>query len=601
MSVPLEDYALIGDTHTAALVSKNGSIDWLCLPRFDSPACFSALLGDESNGFWKISPKSKDVTIKRRYRGNSLILETEYETHSGIVRVIDFMAIRDKHPEVVRLVEGVKGRVQMQMELVVRMDYGSQIPWVKSVDGSLNMIAGPDGLSLWSYVETEGKDKKTFAHFSISEGQYRPFELVWYPSYEAPPRPLDARFAVEDTQKWWEDWAKKSEYKGEYKDQVMRSLLTLKALTYKPTGGIVAAPTTSLPEQLGGVRNWDYRYCWLRDATFTLLSFISAGYDEEASAWREWLLRAVAGDPEEMQIMYGVGGERSLREYEIEWLGGYESSKPVRIGNAAYDQFQLDVYGEVIDAIFQARRTNMAPDPSAWELEKTIIGFLETAWQQPDNGIWEVRGSRKHFTHSKVMAWVAFDRAIQSVEKFGLDGPIDKWKKIRQQIHDQVCEKGFDKERGTFTQYYGSKSLDSACLMIPLVGFLPPKDQRIKGTVDAIQRELCKDGFLLRYSVSSAEVQQVDPLPGQEGTFLPCSFWLADVLALIGRKKESETMFKKLLSLTNDLGLISEEYDTINNRLIGNFPQAFTHISLINTAMGLSPHHRGASDSRSQN
>ncbi len=587
MALSIEDYAIIGDTHTAALVGRDCSIDWLCLPRFDSEACFAKLLGTDRNGFWRIAPAAKPRATRRSYLGDSMVLTTEFDVDGGTVAVIDCMPVRETHPEIARVVRGVKGRVDMSMELVVRFDYGSVLPWVRRSDAdSLTFIAGPNALSLWTPVDTRGEDFSTVAQFSVSEGQEIPFVLGWTASHEPGPRPIDATFAIRDTEAWWREWADNCKYPGEWGEAVMRSLVTLKGLTYAPTGGIVAAATSSLPETLGGARNWDYRYCWLRDATLTLSSLMVAGYYEEATAWRDWLLRAVAGDPAELQIMYGPAGERRLTEIELDWLAGYEGSRPVRAGNAAADQYQLDVYGEVMNALHQARRSGMGMSDPAWELQKVLLDFIETGWRQPDDGIWEVRGPRRHFTHSKVMAWVAIDRAVKGVETFGLDGPLDKWKALREEIHKEVCSKGWDSDRGTFTQYYGSKELDSSLLMIPLVGFLAPDDPRVGGTVDAIERELMHDGLVLRYVTS--EGGEVDGLSGREGAFLACSFWMVDNLALLGRRKEARAMFERLLSLRNDLGLLSEEYDPVAKRLVGNFPQAFSHVSLVNSAYNLS-------------
>ncbi len=587
MALSIEDYAIIGDTHTAALVGRDCSIDWLCLPRFDSEACFAKLLGTDRNGFWRIAPAAKPRATRRSYLGDSMVLTTEFDVDGGTVAVIDCMPVRETHPEIARVVRGVKGRVDMSMELVVRFDYGSVLPWVRRSDAdSLTFIAGPNALSLWTPVDTRGEDFSTVAQFSVSEGQEIPFVLGWTASHEPGPRPIDATFAIRDTEAWWREWADNCKYPGEWGEEVMRSLVTLKGLTYAPTGGIVAAATSSLPETLGGARNWDYRYCWLRDATLTLSSLMVAGYYEEATAWRDWLLRAVAGDPAELQIMYGPAGERRLTEIELDWLAGYEGSRPVRAGNAAADQYQLDVYGEVMNALHQARRSGMGMSDPAWELQKVLLDFIETGWRQPDDGIWEVRGPRRHFTHSKVMAWVAIDRAVKGVETFGLDGPLDKWKALREEIHKEVCSKGWDSDRGTFTQYYGSKELDSSLLMIPLVGFLAPDDPRVAGTVDAIERELMHDGLVLRYVTS--EGGEVDGLSGREGAFLACSFWMVDNLALLGRRKEARAMFERLLSLRNDLGLLSEEYDPVAKRLVGNFPQAFSHVSLVNSAYNLS-------------
>ena len=583
----IEDYALIGDTQTAALVGRDGSIDWLCLPRFDSGACFAALLGHERHGRWILSPVCDIRRVRRRYRPGTLILETEFETDDGTVRVIDCMPPRERAPDVVRVVEGIRGQVSMHMELVIRFDYGSVVPWVRQLNGVLSAVAGPDALYLHTPIETRGEELTTVADFSVSEGQRVPFLLIWHPSHEAPPQPIDPLGAVEETEEWWQEWSGRCTYKGEWQDHVLRSLITLKALTYAPTGGIVAAATTSLPELLGGVRNWDYRYGWLRDATFTLYALMTAGYKEEASAWRDWLLRAVGGDPAQLQIMYGPAGERRLTEIELSWLPGYEGSAPVRIGNGAVRQFQLDVYGEVMDTLHQARRIGIEEDESAWALQQHLLDFLESRWKEPDEGIWEVRGPRRQFTHSKVMAWVAVDRFVKDVEGFGGKMELDRWRRLRAEIHEQVCTQGYDPSRRAFTQYYGSKELDASLLMIPLVGFLPATDERVRGTVQAIEKELCREGLVLRYQTE--ETQAVDGLPPGEGVFLACTFWLADNYALLGRHEEARHLFERLLGLCNDVGLLSEQYDPYAQRLLGNFPQAFSHVSLINTARNLSP------------
>jgi GH15 family glucan-1,4-alpha-glucosidase len=585
MTSRIEQYALIGDTQTAALVGDDGSIDWLCVPRFDSDACFAALLGDERHGRWLIGPAAGGRAARRRYRDDTLVLETEFDTPEGTVRVTDCMPIRDRSIDLVRVVHGVRGAVPMKFDLRVRFDYGSVVPWARSTDHTVLMIAGPDALRLASPVPIEGREMHHGAEFLVREGDTLPFVLTWYPSYHRDPPPeLDALRAVGRTTAWWSDWSSRSTYTGEWREPVQRSVITLKALTYAPTGGIVAAPTTSLPEWPGGVRNWDYRYCWLRDATFTLYALMMAGYVKEAVEWRDWLLRAVAGDPANLQIMYGPAGERRLSEYEVGWLPGYENSAPVRVGNAASEQFQLDVYGEVFDALHQTRHLEMAEDPNAWALQQAILEFLEGAWREPDEGIWEVRGGRRDFTHSKVMAWVAFDRAVKAVEQFGLDGPVDRWRIARDDVHREVCEQGFDADRNTFTQYYGSRELDASTLMVPLVGFLPAHDARVAGTVAAVERELLVDGFVLRY----ASEDGVDGLPPGEGVFLPCSFWLADNLSLIGRRADALALYERLLGLANDVGLLAEEYDPTSRRLLGNFPQAFTHVSLVNTACNLS-------------
>jgi GH15 family glucan-1,4-alpha-glucosidase len=590
VALRIEDYGIIGDTHTAALVGRDGSIDWLCLPRFDSQACFAKLLGDDGNGYWRLAPAGQVRATRRHYRGESLVLETEFDTDDGTVRLVDCMPVREENPEVTRRLEGVRGRVQMRMELVIRFDYGRVMPWVRRIDGLLTAVAGPEAVRLWTPIHTRGENFTTVAEFSVHEGQRVPFALSCYPSNRPPPRPSDAHYIVQETEQYWQKWANRCVYEGEYGDAVGRSLLTLKALTYEPTGGIVAAATTSLPEELGGIRNWDYRYCWLRDATLTLDSLMVAGYIEEAESWRDWLLRAVAGDPADLQIMYGPAGERRLSEYEVGWLGGYEGASPVRVGNAAAEQYQLDVYGEVMDALYLARERDIDPVPAAWDLQLKLMEFLESAWREPDDGIWEMRGPRRHFTHSKVMAWVAMDRAVRSVESFPrVEGPVDKWRALRQEIHDEVCAKGWNADVGAFTQYYGGRELDASVLMMPLVGFLPATDRRVKGTIDAISRQLVVDGLVLRYQADSAS--HVDGLSGGEGAFLPCSFWLAENLALTGREDEARTLFERLLGLANDLGLLAEEYDTKAGRLVGNFPQAFSHMSLVSAAQCLSGIH----------
>jgi GH15 family glucan-1,4-alpha-glucosidase len=580
----IEDYAVIGDTQTAALVGRDGSIDWLCLPRFDSSACFAALLGDSSHGRWLVAPAGGVRSVSRRYRPGTLVLETEFTTDDGVVRVIDCMPTNDHATDVVRIVEGVSGRVAMTTELVVRFDYGARVPWVTNSHGEWQAIAGPDLISLRTPVPVRGENMRTVGDFAVVAGERVPFVLTWRMSHLRGWPPVDAERELARTTKWWAEWSARSTYSGEYADAVERSLLTLKALTYAPTGGIVAAATTSLPEWIGGVRNWDYRYCWLRDATFTLLALMSAGYVEEAGAWREWLLRAVAGLPEQMQIMYGVAGERRLTEYEVPWLPGYERSAPVRVGNAAVDQLQLDVYGEVMDALAMARAHGLAATDEAWSLQARLMNFLESQWAQPDEGLWEVRGPRRHFTHSKVMAWVAADRAIAAMQTHGLPGPLDRWLAMRDSIHEEVCAKAWDDERKTFTQFYGSRELDAATLLIPIVGFLPPSDPRVAGTVAACERELLHDGFLRRYTTGD---HGVDGLPPGEGAFLACTFWLADSYLLLGRVDDAREAFERLLGLRNDVGLLAEEYDPVARRQLGNFPQAFSHVPLVNTAVAL--------------
>jgi GH15 family glucan-1,4-alpha-glucosidase len=585
MSPRLEDYALIGDTQTAALVGRDGSIDWLCLPRFDSGACFARLLGDEGNGRWLLAPAGDDVRVRRRYRGDSLVLETEFTTPDGVVRLVDCMPPRHADPDVVRVVEGVSGRVAMRMELVIRFDYGRSVPWVNRHDGLLFAVAGPDALVLDTPVATSGRGLTTVADFEVGEGDVVPFVLEWHPSHRSwSGRRRDARSELAETEAWWEAWIGGCGYTGQWREAVVRSLLTLKALTYEPTGGLVAAPTTSLPERLGGVRNWDYRYCWLRDATMTLYALMHAGFEAEATAWRDWLLRAVAGSPAELQIMYGVAGERRLPELVLDWLGGYGGSQPVRIGNAAVDQLQIDVFGEVMDALHTAREVGIPPDREAWSLQQSLMDFLESRWREPDEGIWEVRGPRRHFTHSKVMAWVAADRAVKAVDQVGLPGPRDRWAALRDAIHAEVCSEGYDAARGTFTQAYGGRELDAALLVIPKVGFLPPTDGRVTGTIAAIERELYEDGLVHRYGTS----REIDGLPPGEGAFLACTFWLADAYVLTGRRAEAVHTFERLLELRNDVGLLAEEYDCATGRQLGNFPQAFSHVPLVNTARILS-------------
>jgi GH15 family glucan-1,4-alpha-glucosidase len=583
----IEDYGLIGDLQSAALVSRHGCIDWLCLPRFDSPALFACLLGDEENGHWTIRPVGEIQAARRAYRDDTLVLETEFDTDSGTVRLIDFMPPRETRPDVVRIVEGVRGRVEMTMELVIRFEYGSIVPWVRNLEGTLVGVAGPDGVTLRTPLELEGRNLKTFASFTLDEGDRVPFVLTWFPSHEGLPDEFDAEAALDGTVSFWREWSAQCEPTGPWDDALRRSLLTLKALTYAPTGGIVAAPTTSLPEWLGGVRNWDYRYCWLRDATLTLLAFIRAGYVQEASAWRDWLLRAIAGSADDLQIMYGVAGERRLTELELPWLGGYEGSRPVRVGNGASDQLQLDVYGEVIDALYQARVKGLGASDDAWALSRKTLEWLESGWRQEDEGIWEVRGPRRHFTHSKVMAWVAFDRAVKSVRRLGRVGPIDRLRATRKAIREDILRNGYNADLESFVQYYGSDSLDASLLLIPLVGFLPATDERVVGTVRAIERGLMREGLVERYRTDD-ENEDVDGLPPGEGVFLPCSFWLVAVLAQQGRREEAVELYERLLALRNDLGLISEEYDPERGRLVGNFPQAFTHIGIVETGFTLS-------------
>ncbi|MFE7751539.1 glycoside hydrolase family 15 protein [Streptomyces sp. NPDC057428] len=590
MTPPIEDYALIGDLQTAALVGRNGSVDWLCLPRFDSGACFAALLGDEDNGHWRIAPQGTDSTetcTRRAYVEDSLVLETYWETRTGTVKVIDFMPQRDKAPDVMRIVEGVSGSVDMSSVLRLRFDFGSVVPWMRRSHGHRVAVAGPDSVWLRSEpkVKTWGQQFSTCSSFTVSEGESVAFVLTWHPSHSPRPKLIDPRKALKHTLADWAKWSSQCTYQGRHRQAVLRSLITLKALTYAPTGGIVAALTTSLPEEIGGVRNWDYRFCWLRDSTLTLGAMIACGYLEEAAAWRDWLLRAVAGDPSDLQIMYGLAGERRLPETELPWLAGYEGSQPVRAGNAAVRQRQLDVYGEVIDSLRVAREAGLDNKSHAWNLQLSLLGFLESTWREPDEGLWEVRGKRRHFVHSKVMAWVAADRAVRTLEESPeLPGDADRWRAMRDAVHAEVCEKGYDPVRNTFTQSYGSEELDAATLLIVRTGFLPPEDPRVAGTVDAVRNELAHDGLIRRYSTQGASV---DGLPGDEGAFLACSFWLVDALVRTGRRKEGEALFERLLDLRNDVGLLAEEYDPAAGRQLGNYPQAFSHIGLVNSAVDL--------------
>ncbi|HSF05487.1 MAG TPA: glycoside hydrolase family 15 protein [Methylomirabilota bacterium] len=582
-SAPIEDYALIGDCETAALVSRSGSIDWLCFPRFDSPACFAALLGGPENGRWLVAPASEPRTVRRRYREGTLVLETEFETAEGVVAVIDCMPVRSGVLDVFRVVEGRRGRVPMRTELTIRFDYGSLIPWVRRTEDGLTAVGGANLIRVRTPVPLRGENFHTVGEFTVSPGEHIPFTLEWQRSYQPSAAPEDPERSIAATERWWREWSDRCAYQGPYRDAVVRSLITLKALTYRPTGGLLAAATTSLPERLGGVRNWDYRFCWLRDATFTLYALMLGGYTQEASDWREWLLRAVAGEPSQAQILYGVAGERLMPEWELGWLPGYAGSTPVRVGNAAYSQFQLDVYGEVMDALHTARRLGLPPDENAWHVQRRMMEYVERAWREPDEGIWEVRGPRRHFTHSKVMAWVALDRAVKAVERFGLEGPVDRWRTVRDQIHTDVCAKGYDPEIGAFVQFYGARLLDASLLMIPLVGFLSADDPRMRGTVKAIEERLTSDGFVARYPTDP----EVDGLPPGEGAFLPCSFWLADNLVLQGRQDEARALFERLLAVRNDVGLLAEEYEPGTRRMLGNFPQAMSHMALINTAANL--------------
>ncbi|KPI04631.1 glycoside hydrolase 15-related protein [Actinobacteria bacterium OK074] len=597
----IEDYALIGDHQTAALVGHDGSVDWLCLPRFDSAACFAALLGDEHNGHWQLAPKSamaaKDprnrACTRRAYRPGTLVLDTEWETPEGHVRVTDLMPQRDGAPDLVRVVEGLSGSVTMRGALRLRFDYGSIVPWMRRSDGHRVAVAGPDAVWLRSEpaVRTWGADYCTHSEFTVAAGERVAFVLTWHPSHQERPPLVDPYTSLETSVADWREWTARCRYDGPYREAVVRSLITLKALTYAPTGAIVAAPTTSLPEEIGGVRNWDYRYTWLRDSTLTLDALLSAGYEDEARAWRDWLLRAAAGDPADLQIMYGLSGERRLPEFELGWLPGFRGSAPVRIGNGAVNQLQLDVYGEVMDSLFLARRSGLPVEPHMWRVQRALMDFLRTAWRQPDEGLWEVRGGRRHFVYSKVMAWVAADRCVRTLEaQPKLGGDLDGWRAMRDEVHREVCERGYDAERNTFTQYYGSRGLDAALLLLPRVGFLPPDDPRIVGTVDAVRAELSHDGLVRRYSTEGTgdtEGTGLDGLPGEEGTFLVCSFWLADALHRTGRGAEARELFGRLVGLGNDVGLLAEEYDPAAGRQLGNFPQAFSHLGLVNCAFAL--------------
>ncbi len=583
MACRIEDYALLSDTQTAALVGTDGSIDWLCFPRFDSPACFAALLGTPDNGRWQLAPVAPVRRVERRYRGDSLVLETVFHTDDGSVAVIDCLPPRDGRLDLIRVVEGRSGTVPMRHHLTVRFDYGSIVPWVHRVAGGLVAVAGPEALRFTTPIDVHGEGYATVGTFTVRAGDRVPFNLTWFPSDETPPLPIDAVTAVATTEEWWQSWVAACSYQGDYADIVRSSLVVLKGLTHAPTGGLVAAATASLPEEIGGSRNWDYRYCWLRDATFSLMALLNAGFTSEASAWRDWLLRAVAGRPDQLQIMYGPGGERRLTELELDWLPGYEGSSPVRIGNAAHGQFQLDVYGELFDALHQARLLGLPEDPQAWRLQQNLLTFVADHWRDADDGIWEVRGGRRDFTHSKVMAWVAVDRAVRTVEQLGADGPVDDWKRLRAEIHADVLAHGVD-HRGAFVQSYGSTSLDASLLLVPLVGFLPAHDPRVRATVAAIEAELCDGGFVHRYDTSAG----TDGVAGDEGAFLMCSFWLADNYALHGRLQEATDLYERLLDLRNDVGLLAEEYDPRAKRMLGNFPQAFSHVSLVNTAGTLS-------------
>ena len=584
MSTPLEDYAIIGDCETVALVSRRGSIDWLCWPRFDSGACFAGLLGTAEHGRWLVEAVDADAQVTRRYRPNTLILETTIETRSGTVIVIDFMPLRGRNSDVVRLVRGDRGSVEMRTELVLRFDYGSTVPWVSRLpDGTFRAIAGPDMVVMHTPVALHGENLTTVGTFHVEAGSTVPLVLTHGPSHLPPPDPIDVEASLAETEDFWVDWAARNQTRGEWSDAVTRSLITLKALTYAPTGGMVAAPTTSLPEKLGGVRNWDYRFCWLRDATLTLLALMNAGYYDEAQAWRDWLLRAAAGSPSQLQIMYGLAGERRLSEYEVPWLPGYEQSTPVRIGNAAHGQLQLDVYGEVVDTLFQGKRGGLETRPADWNFLRAILEHLEQVWSRPDKGVWETRGDPQHFTFSKIMSWVALDRGIRAIEGNKVEGPVARWREVRQRIHVEVCARGFNSELGSFVQSYDSKNLDASLLLIPTTGFLPADDPRIRGTIEAVERHLFVDGFVRRYDTHTTD----DGLPPGEGAFLACSFWLVDALLLSGRQDDARQLFERLLGLRNDVGLLAEEYDTGAKRLVGNFPQAFSHIALVNSAHNL--------------
>lgn len=581
----IEDYAFLSDTETSALISRDGSVDWLCMPRFDSEACFAKLLGTGENGYWKIAPVEEVRQSTRSYRDGSLVLDSEFTTGTGRVRLTDFMPIRDESPDLIRIVEGLDGEVAMRMDLVIRFNHGKTEPWVMRAGAGVTAISGPNALLLQSDVETHGEGKSTVARFTVGAGEKVAFVLTWFPSHLKQPHPVRSEKALDQTEDYWRDWSSQHEPQHDWADVVKRSLLVLKGLTFAPTGGIVAAPTASLPEKLGGNRNWDYRFCWLRDAAFTLNAFLAAGYVEEAVAWRDWLLRAAAGSPDQVQVLYGVAGERETREVELSHLAGYESSRPVRIGNAASDQFQLDIYGEVLDSMLLARKAGIEPDEWSWDMQKHLVRYVISKWQTPDDGIWEVRGGRKLFTHSRMMAWVAVDRAIKACENFDLEGDLPHWRAVREKIHREVCTRGFNPDRNAFTQSFDSNVLDASILMMPLVGFLPATDPRVQATIEAVERELLIDGFVLRYHPDSSS--EIDGLPPGEGAFLPCTFWLADCLHLLGRREEAIELFERVLNVRNDLGLLSEEYDTVNKRLVGNFPQAFSHVALINSASNL--------------
>jgi GH15 family glucan-1,4-alpha-glucosidase len=581
----IEDYAMIGDGHTAALVGSNGAIEWLCLPRFDSDACFASLLGTEENGHWTIEPTATVTDVKRRYRRGTLVLETELATTEGCVRIIDFMPHRHGNPTLIRIVEGVSGVVPMQLDLRLRFDYGRSIPWVRRTEAGIHAVAGPGTVSLHTAVPLEGTNLQTIGTFSMAEGERAPFVLTWFRSTESEPPARDPEAELERAEREWLEWSSRTATEGPWGEAVLNALVALKAMIYEPSGGVVAAPTTSLPERLGGSRNWDYRYCWLRDASMTIQALAESGCLAEATAWRDWLLRAVAGDPAQLQIMYGLDGERWLPELELDWLPGYADSRPVRVGNGAAEQFQLDVYGEVMDAMHRARRMGMATDVDAWALQLRLVEFVARHWQEPDEGIWEIRGGRRHFTHSKVMAWVAFDRAAKAVEEHGLPGDAAEFRRLAREVHDEVCALGFDEQLGTFVQHYGSRELDASLLLIPLVGFLPADDRRVIATVDAIADTLTEDGLVLRYRTDGIPT---DGLHGGEGTFVLCTFWLVEALVQRGETDRATALFERALGLSNDVGLLSEEYDTRHQRMLGNFPQAFSHIGLLAAARSLS-------------
>ncbi len=579
----IEDYGLIGDLHTSALIDRTGSIDWCCFPRFDSGACFAALLGTKEHGHWSLAPESSPIRTTRKYRDNTLILETIHETESGAIRVIDFMPPEAVPPSIVRIVEGMHGTVDVRSDLAIRFDFGRIVPWVRRVDHARLAVAGPDALCLRTPMDMHGENMTTVSEFKVNAGERVPSVLTWFPSHEALPDAVDAELVLEETESYWTEWAGSCSDFGDHQDAILRSLIVLKALTFHPTGGIVAAPTTSLPEKIGGVRNWDYRFCWLRDAAMTIVAMLRSGYSTEAESWREWLLRAVAGDPKDVQIMYGIAGERRLEEYELDWLPGFADSLPVRVGNAASKQLQLDVFGELMEAAYTWIGSGVPRSEFGWRMLLNILQWLETGWREPDAGIWEVRGPTRHFTHSKVMAWVAFDRAVRLIEEHDFDGPVERWRQVRQEIKEDVLAHGFNEQKQAYSQFYGSDELDASALLMPIVGFLPPNDARIVSTVAAIREELGVDGLLLRYLPQ----EDVDGLPGDEGVFLPCSFWLCEVLAMQGHIDEAHELFDRLLGLRNDLGLISEEYDPIEGHMLGNFPQAFTHLALIEAALEL--------------